>query len=96
MLPRLHDDSSAMAAHHEGAQGSPFGGEDSRLCSSRPVFSAGIDDVRAAVHPALRHRVLLNFEGEAEGIQTDDVLDAVLKAVSGRRSKGSAGPRGSN
>jgi MoxR-like ATPase len=44
-------------------------------------FAASVDDVRAAVHPALRHRVLLNFEGEAEGVKTDQVLDEVLKSV---------------
>ena len=44
-------------------------------------FAASVDDVRAVVHPALRHRVLLNFEGEAEGIKTDQVIDAILKAV---------------
>ncbi len=44
-------------------------------------FAASVDDVRAVVHPALRHRVLLNFEGEAEGIKTDQVIDAILKAI---------------
>jgi MoxR-like ATPase len=44
-------------------------------------FAASVDDVRAVVHPALRHRVLLNFEGEAEGIKTDQVIDAILKAT---------------
>ena len=44
-------------------------------------FAASVDDVRAVVHPALRHRVLLNFEGEAEGVKTDQVLDAILKAL---------------
>jgi MoxR-like ATPase len=44
-------------------------------------FAASVDDVRAVVHPALRHRVLLNFEGEAEGIKTDQVIDAIIKAV---------------
>jgi MoxR-like ATPase len=44
-------------------------------------FAASIDDVRASAHAALRHRVLLNFEGEAEGTQTDQVLDAILKAI---------------
>ena len=39
-------------------------------------FAASVDDVRGAAHPALRHRVLLNFEGEAEGIKTDQVIDA--------------------
>lgn len=44
-------------------------------------FAASVDDIRGVVHAALRHRVLLNFEGEAEGIKTDQVLDAVLKSV---------------
>jgi MoxR-like ATPase len=41
-------------------------------------FAASIDDVRVSAVPALRHRVLLNFEGEAEGIKTDAVLDEIL------------------
>lgn len=45
-------------------------------------FAAAVDDVRAVIHPALRHRILLNFEGEAEGIKTDQVIDAILKNVS--------------
>src|SRR5262245_23065888 len=42
-------------------------------------FAASIDDVRVVALPALRHRVLLNFEGEAEGIKTDDVLREIMK-----------------
>lgn len=42
-------------------------------------FAASIDDVRAVSLPALRHRVLLNFEGEAEGVKTDDVLREIMK-----------------
>ncbi len=45
-------------------------------------FHAAVDDVRAVVLPALRHRVILNFEGEAEGITTDQVLTQVLQSVS--------------
>jgi MoxR-like ATPase len=41
-------------------------------------FAASIDDVRAVALPALRHRVLLNFEGEAEGIKTDQVIEQIL------------------
>ncbi len=44
-------------------------------------FAASVDDVRAVAHPALRHRILLNFEGEAEGVKTDQVIDDVLKAI---------------
>ncbi len=41
-------------------------------------FAASIDDVKASVLPALRHRVLLNFEGEAEGVKADAVLSEIL------------------
>jgi len=34
--------------------------------------------VKRAALPALRHRVLLNFEGEAEGVKTDALLEALL------------------
>ncbi|MBS2014216.1 MAG: MoxR family ATPase, partial [Deltaproteobacteria bacterium] len=44
-------------------------------------FAASIDDVRAIALPALRHRTLLNFEGEAEGIKTDQVIEAILKGI---------------
>ena len=44
-------------------------------------FAASTDDVRAVVLPALRHRVLLNFEGEAEGVKTDQVIGEILKAM---------------
>jgi MoxR-like ATPase len=41
--------------------------------------SAAFEDVRWAALPALRHRLLLSFEGEASGISTDDVVRAVLE-----------------
>jgi MoxR-like ATPase len=44
-------------------------------------FAAGVDDVRWAAKPALRHRMILNFEGEAEGVRTDTILDRILEGV---------------
>jgi MoxR-like ATPase len=44
-------------------------------------FAAALEDVRASTLPALRHRVLLNFEGEAEGVKTDAVLAEILKVL---------------
>jgi MoxR-like ATPase len=41
-------------------------------------FNVAIDDIRAVIRPALRHRIILNFEGEAEGVSTDDVLDELI------------------
>ncbi len=44
-------------------------------------YNVSFDDVRKSLTPALRHRLLLNFEGEAEGMNTDDVLADVLEQV---------------
>ncbi len=44
-------------------------------------FAPSFDDVRRAAAPALRHRVLLNFEGEAEGVTTDALLVEILAAL---------------
>ncbi len=39
------------------------------------------DDVKRFVLPALRHRMLLNFEGEAEGVKTDDLLAKIIQQL---------------
>ncbi len=44
-------------------------------------FAPSRDDVRKVGRPALRHRVLLNFEGEAEGIDPDRVIDEVIEVA---------------
>jgi MoxR-like ATPase len=44
-------------------------------------FAASIDDVKAAALPALRHRVLLNFEGEAEGVKTDTIIEDIFSRL---------------
>lgn len=36
------------------------------------------DDIRSVARPTLRHRVLLNFEGQAEAVSTDAIIDDVL------------------
>jgi MoxR-like ATPase len=45
--------------------------------------AASIEDVRAAALPALRHRLILNFEAQAEGVSADEVLLKVLAALPG-------------
>jgi MoxR-like ATPase len=39
------------------------------------------EDLIAVAKPALRHRILLNFEGEAEGISTDSLVDSIIARV---------------
>lgn len=41
----------------------------------------GPDDIQAVVHNCLRHRILLSYEAEAEGITADQVLDLILQLV---------------
>jgi MoxR-like ATPase len=42
-------------------------------------YAAEIEDVRALVGPIMRHRIVLNFRGEAEGIRTMQVLEAIVR-----------------
>ena len=44
-------------------------------------FAASIDDVKAAARPALRHRLLMSFEGEAEGIRPDTIIAEILSTL---------------
>ncbi len=39
------------------------------------------DDLREIAHPVLRHRILLNYEAEADGITTDDIINEILSQV---------------
>ena len=43
--------------------------------------NVSLDDVRAALPSALRHRIIFNFEGDADGIRPDAVLEEVVKNV---------------
>ncbi len=54
-----------------------LGGKLHALLDGR--FNVSFSDVKKVYLPAMRHRVLLNFEGEAEGIRTDDVLRELLE-----------------
>jgi MoxR-like ATPase len=44
-------------------------------------YAVAIDDIRHVAAPALRHRMIMNFEGEAEGIRTDAIIAEVLHAT---------------
>ncbi len=39
------------------------------------------EDLSAAAHASLRHRLILNFEGQAEGVSPDEVIDDVLQSL---------------
>ena len=46
-------------------------------------FHVTPEDIRALVHPALRHRILLGYRAEADGVTVDAVIDRLLEHVKG-------------
>ncbi|GAC1466429.1 MAG: MoxR family ATPase [Chloroflexota bacterium] len=44
-------------------------------------YNVSVDDLRALAHPSLRHRILLNFEGQADGLTPDQLIDQILAGV---------------
>jgi MoxR-like ATPase len=59
-----------------GAQAMLLGAKIKALYDGR--FAVSSDDLRYVAKPALRHRLILNFEGEAEGIDPDTIIDSIL------------------
>src|SRR5881628_3357559 len=65
---------------------SPRGGQTLLLAGkvralTQGRFNVSFDDIEAVAAPALRHRLILNFEAEAEGITTDHIIAQVLRDV---------------
>ena len=44
-------------------------------------YNVSCEDVREIVVPAFRHRVIRNFEGEAEGVSTDSIVKSLIETV---------------
>jgi MoxR-like ATPase len=69
-----------FGASPRGAQACLIAAKTRAILDGR--FHVGIDDIRQVAKPALRHRLILNFEGEADGIDPDQVLDELLSSLS--------------
>ncbi|HLG14561.1 MAG TPA: MoxR family ATPase [Blastocatellia bacterium] len=66
-------------ASPRGAQAMVLTAKARALLSGRYNVSTG--DIVAVARPSLRHRIILNFEGEADAVDTDSILDEVLESV---------------
>ncbi|HEY3914117.1 MAG TPA: MoxR family ATPase [Verrucomicrobiae bacterium] len=65
---------------------SPRGGQTLLLAAkvralAKGRFNVSFEDIQSVAPAALRHRLILNFEAEAEGITTDQVISQILKDV---------------
>jgi MoxR-like ATPase len=66
-------------ASPRGSQAMVLGAKVNALLDGR--YNVAFEDVQVVAHAALRHRLLLNFEGQAEGIQPDDVITDLLEQL---------------
>ena len=67
-------------ASPRGGQAMILGARITALLDGR--YNVSFEDVAAMAPAALRHRLLLNFEGQAEGIKTDAIIEDLITEVS--------------
>jgi len=60
-----------------GLQAMILGGKVRALLDGR--FNVSVDDIQQVAPPALRHRLILNFEGEAEEVKTDAIIKEIVE-----------------
>jgi MoxR-like ATPase len=77
--PELVKKGVRFGAAVRGAQSLVLAAKAIALCEGRANVS--FNDVQKVAKPSLRHRIIRSFEGEADGITTDAVIDALLAAV---------------
>ena len=64
-------------ASPRGVQSLILGAKVKALIDGR--YNVSFSDIRYVAKPSLRHRIILNFEGEAEGLDTDTIIDQILE-----------------
>ncbi len=67
-----------------GAQAIILAAKINAILDSR--YHVATDDIRAVAANCLRHRILLNFEGQAEDIKTDDIVENILQNIGKRQA----------
>ena len=61
-----------------GAQGLILAAKINAVLDDR--YHVATDDIKAVAKNVLRHRIMLNFEGQAEGIEADSIVDDLVSA----------------
>ena len=69
----------ALGASPRGAQSLLLAGKVRALLNDR--FAVSCDDIRDVALPALRHRMLINFHGQSDGISDEQIVEHILKTV---------------
>ena len=77
--PQAVKDFVRYGASPRGMQAMILAGKIIALMDGR--YNVGYEDIRSAALPALRHRLILNFEAQAEGYSTDKVILSILEQI---------------
>ena len=77
-----------IGASPRAAQALILAGKVKALLDGRGNVS--IEDIRSVMLPSMRHRILLNFEGEAEGMNKDEVLTNIVETLPAEAGVGAA------
>ncbi len=77
--PEMINKYVAFGASVRAAQYLILGAKARALTEGR--YYVSFEDIRALAHSVLRHRVLINFRAESEGVTTDALVDELLKVV---------------
>ena len=62
-----------------GVQALVLAGKVSALLDGR--YNVSREDIQSVANPALRHRIIMNIKGEAEGIDEDEIINDIVKHV---------------
>lgn len=78
-MPNFVNEWVRWGAGTRASQNLVLGAKTRALLHGRSYVS--LDDIRALALPVLRHRILLNYKAEAEGISIDQVIDRLVASV---------------
>jgi MoxR-like ATPase len=78
-VPDFINDYVSWGAGPRASQYLVLGAKARAVLHGRYYVSA--DDIRAVVHPVLRHRIMTNFNAEAEGVKPDDIIRRLIEVV---------------
>ena len=86
LVRATRDDSIAQVKQYVSWGAGPRAGQNlilgakvRAIMNGRPLPS--VEDIREIAHPVLRHRIVTNFNADADGVSTDDIIDMLLEGV---------------
>jgi len=90
-VPEFVGDQVSWGAGPRAVQFLVLGAKARALLEGRPHVTC--EDIQALARPVLRHRIVLSFTAESEGLTTDDVIESILSATPSQEDALTADPR---